>query len=91
MSAKNSLKMIAIAAWTSIILIAYATLAHVGFVYAVYYKLALFLMRPEMKTYAHLEHIIAFAAVGALFHLRLSLRRPPTTRAHTLHSPARKL
>jgi VanZ family protein len=63
----NILKMIAIAAWASIIFITYATLAHVGFVYSIYYKLAPLLMRPEMKTYAHFEHIIAFAVVGALF------------------------
>jgi hypothetical protein len=51
----------------SIIFIAYATLTHVGFVYAIYYMLSPFLLRPEVKTYAHFEHIIAFAVVGALF------------------------
>jgi VanZ family protein len=67
MSSKNILKIITVAAWAAIIFIAYATLAHVDFVYAIYYKLAPFLMRPEIKTYAHIEHMIAFAVVGALF------------------------
>jgi VanZ family protein len=51
----------------SVISIGYATLAHVGFVYSIYFKLSPFLMRPEMRTYVHLEHVIAFAALGALF------------------------
>jgi VanZ family protein len=67
MRTKNILRLITAAAWVSIIAIAYATLAHVGFVYSIYYKLSPILMRPEMTTYAHLEHIIAFAVVGALF------------------------
>ncbi len=54
-------------AWASIIFIAYATLTRVGFVYSIYYGLAPFLMRPEMQTFAHIEHIVAFAIVGALF------------------------
>ncbi|WFU18768.1 VanZ family protein [Bradyrhizobium sp. CB3481] len=55
------------AAWVAITAIAYATLTHVGFVYAIYFKLAPYLMRPAMQTYAHFEHVIAFAFVGALF------------------------
>lgn len=55
------------AAWIAVIAIAYATLTHVGFVYAIYFKLSPFLMRPAMQTYAHFEHVIAFAIVGALF------------------------
>src|SRR5438445_13556687 len=55
------------AAWIAIITIAYATLTHVGFVYAIYFKLAPFLMRPAMQTYAHFEHVIAFALLGTLF------------------------
>jgi VanZ family protein len=54
-------------AWSSIIFIIYATLTRVGFVYSIYYKLSPYLMQPEMKTYAHLEHVIAFAMLGALF------------------------
>jgi len=54
-------------AWASIIFIAYATLTRVGFVYDIYYKLSPYLMRPEMKTYAHFVHITAFAVLGAVF------------------------
>jgi hypothetical protein len=57
------------AAWIAIIVIAYATLTHVGFVYGIYFKLAPYLMRPAMQGYAHFEHVIAFASVGALFGL----------------------
>ncbi len=60
-------KLIIVAAWASIALLAYATLTHVGFVYSIYYKLAPFLMRPAMRNYAHAEHIIAFTIFGALF------------------------
>jgi VanZ family protein len=67
MRTKSIFRLITLAAWASIIFIAYATLARVGFVYSIYYKLSPFLMRPEMKTFAHFEHIIAFAFVGALF------------------------
>lgn len=56
-----------VAAWVAVIAIAYATLTHVGFVYTIYFKLAPYLMRPEMQTYAHFEHVIAFACLGALF------------------------
>lgn len=57
------------AAWIAIVAISYATLTHVGFAYAIYFKLAPFLMWPAMRTYAHFEHVIAFAFVGALFGL----------------------
>jgi VanZ family protein len=60
-------KLITIAAWTSIVALAFATLARVGFVYAIYYKLAPHLMRPGMRLYAHFEHVIAFTVLGALF------------------------
>jgi len=62
-------KMIITAAWASIAAIAYATMARVGFVYSVYFKLSPILMRPEMRTYAHFEHAVAFAVFGALFYL----------------------
>src|SRR5829696_2032417 len=55
------------AAWTAVIAVAYATLTHVGFVYRIYFKLSPFLMRPAMQTYAHFEHVIAFALLGFLF------------------------
>jgi VanZ family protein len=67
MNTKNIFKMVAVAAWISLIAIAYATLTHVGFVYSIYFKLSPILMQPQMRTYAHLEHIVAFAVVGALF------------------------
>lgn len=54
-------------AWIAVFTIAYATLTHVGFVYSIYFKLAPFLMHPAMRTYAHFEHVIAFALLGALF------------------------
>jgi VanZ family protein len=60
-------KLIIVAAWASVAVLAYATLTHVGFVYSIYYKLAPLLMRPAMRTYAHVEHVIAFAIFGALF------------------------
>jgi VanZ family protein len=47
--------------------VAYATLTHVGFVYSIYFKLAPFL-HANMTTYAHFEHVIAFAFFGALFY-----------------------
>jgi hypothetical protein len=61
-----SQKIIMMAAWASAAVLAYATLTHVSFVYSIYHKLAPFLMRPA-RYYAHVEHVIAFAAFGALF------------------------
>lgn len=60
-------KLVTIAAWLSVAILAYLTLTQVGFVYSIYFKLAPFLMDVNMKTYAHFEHIIAFAVFGALF------------------------
>jgi VanZ family protein len=60
-------RLIMAGAWIAIIAIAYATLTHVGFVYAIYYKLAPVLMGPEMRTYAHFVHVLAFVLLGALF------------------------
>jgi hypothetical protein len=60
-------KLIIGAAWASAALLAYATLTHVGFVYSIYYRLAPLLMWPAMRSYAHVEHVIAFAIFGALF------------------------
>jgi VanZ family protein len=47
--------------------LANATLTHVGFVYSIYFRLAPFL-HTKMTTYAHFEHVIAFAFFGALFY-----------------------
>jgi VanZ family protein len=60
-------KLMIIAAWASILALAFATLTHVGFMYSIYYKLAPFLMRPGMRFYAHFVHVIGFAVFGALF------------------------
>jgi hypothetical protein len=67
MMKRSIARLIIAAAWIAIIAIAYATLTRVGFVYAIYFKLAPILMRPDMRMYAHFEHIIAFAVIGALF------------------------
>jgi VanZ family protein len=75
MSRDNISKLMTAAAWASIAVIAYATLTHVGFVYSIYFKLSPILMRPEMRNYAHFEHLISFAVVGMLFSLAYP-RRP---------------
>jgi hypothetical protein len=72
MPANTITKLLVVAAWASIGFIAYATLTHVRFVYAIYFLLAPMLLRPEMKTYAHFEHVIAFAVFGTLFCLAYS-------------------
>jgi hypothetical protein len=77
MQRTNVTRLVTAAAWAAILVIAYATLTKVGFVYAIYFKLSPFLMRPEMQNYAHFEHIIAFAILGTLFgfaHPRRTLR-----------------
>ena len=60
-------KLIIVSTWASVAVLAYATLTHVGFVYSIYYRLAPHLMLPAMRSYAHVEHVIAFAIFGALF------------------------
>jgi VanZ family protein len=67
MPANTMTKLLIVAAWASIGFIAYATLTHIRFVYAIYFALAPMLFRPEMQTFAHFEHVIAFAVFGALF------------------------
>ena len=69
MQRRNVNRLIIAAAWAAILIIAYATLTKVGFVYGIYFKLAPLLRQPEMQTYAHFEHVIAFAILGALFTL----------------------
>jgi hypothetical protein len=64
---RRIVRLVTATAWIAVVLIAYATLTHVGFVYAIYFKLSPFLMQPAMQTYAHFEHVIAFAVLGALF------------------------
>src|SRR5689334_3790874 len=60
-------RLIGLAAWVSIAALAFLTLTHVGFVYSIYFKLAPFL-HAKMTTYAHFEHVIAFALFGGLFY-----------------------
>jgi len=60
-------KFMIIAAWASIVALAFATLTHVGFMYSIYYRLAPLLMRPGMRFYGHFAHVIGFAVFGALF------------------------
>jgi VanZ family protein len=62
-------KLIAAVAWASVAVIAYATLTHATFVYAVYDWLSPLLLRPQLGTYVHLEHIGAFALMATLFGL----------------------
>ena len=54
-------------AWMTIATIAYLTLAHVGLVYSIYFKLSPWLLNIGIKKYAAIEHFVAFAMLGALF------------------------
>lgn len=65
----NIARLAAAFAWIVIAVIAFATLTNIGFVYSLYYKLSPWLMHPDVKTYAHIEHVVAFAVLGALFAL----------------------
>ena len=67
MHRNNVTRLVTIAAWVAIMAIAYATLTRVGFVYAIYFKLAPLFRGPAMQTFAHFEHIAAFALLGTLF------------------------
>ena len=67
MSRKNLGGLVATIAWIAILAIAFATLTRVGFAYSIYFKLSPMLMGLGMKSYAHFEHIFAFALLGALF------------------------
>lgn len=58
-----------VVAWLAVLAVAYATLMHVGLIYSIYFKVAPFVMQPEMKTYGHFVHIIAFGVLGAVFSL----------------------
>jgi hypothetical protein len=60
-------KLIIISAWASIVMVFYATVTDVGFVYSLYFKLSPFLMQTDMRSFARFEHVIAFACVGAIF------------------------
>ena len=45
----------------------YATVTDVGFVYSLYFKLSPFLMQTDMRSFARFEHVIAFTCVGSIF------------------------
>jgi hypothetical protein len=59
-------KFIMISAWTSIVMVFYATVTDVGFVYSLYFKLSPFLMQTDMRSFARFEHVIAFTCVGSI-------------------------
>jgi hypothetical protein len=67
MQTRHVIRLVQFAAWASIAVIAYFTLARVGVMYSIYFKLSPYLMRPHMHTYAHFEHVIVFAMFGAIF------------------------
>jgi VanZ family protein len=56
-----------ISAWTSIVMVFYATVTDVAFVYSLYFKLSPFLMQTDMRSFARFEHVIAFTCVGSIF------------------------
>jgi VanZ family protein len=58
-----------LAAWASIGLIAYLTLAHIGVVYSIYFRLAPWLLNVGIGKYVAAEHFGAFALFGALCFL----------------------
>lgn len=72
MRANTITKLLVVAAWASIGFIAYATFIHVRFAYAIYFMLAPMLLGPDMITYAHFEHVLAFAFFGTLFFFAYS-------------------
>src|SRR5260370_21731117 len=86
MSRGTIFKVMTAAAWASIAVIAYATLTHVGFVYSIYFRLSPILMRPQMRNYAHFEHLISFRALGRVFSLACP-RRPPLGGCTALGGP----
>lgn len=63
------------AAWGSIAIIAYATLARVAVVYQVYDTVAPVIAHPSVAHYVHFSHVFAYAITGALFALAYP-RRP---------------
>jgi hypothetical protein len=66
MEMRHFIRLIQIAAWASFAVIAYLTLAHVGLVYSIYFKLAPLLSHIGMREFDAVEHFLAFALFGAL-------------------------
>jgi VanZ family protein len=58
---------IVVAAWASVAAVVYATLSKLELIYRLYYFLAPFLNYPSMRTYATIEHLVAYGVVGMLF------------------------
>jgi hypothetical protein len=56
-------------AWSAMIATAYVTLARADLVNEFYLRLSPLLFRPDRVTYGFIVHILAFAALGALFTL----------------------
>lgn len=55
-----------LSAATLIVMIAYLTLANVGVVYSIYYRLSPWLLHVGIGKYVAIEHFTAFALFGAL-------------------------
>jgi VanZ family protein len=53
-------------AWATVAVLAYMTLGRVGLVYAIYFKLAPWVGNPSVEKYALVEHMAAYALLGAL-------------------------
>lgn len=69
------IRTIQIVAWTFFVIIVYATLTHVAFVYSIYHALGPWLLRPEIKAYALLEHVNRVCDPGRDFFVSLSRTR----------------
>jgi hypothetical protein len=67
METRHVIRLAQFAAWASIAVIAYFSLARVGVIYSIYFKLCPYLMWSDMHIYAHFEHVIGFAMFGAIF------------------------
>lgn len=63
-------------AWFAMTAIAYLTFARAGLVNELYLRLSPLMMRPDRVTYGFIVHVLAFAALGALFILAYPRRLP---------------
>src|SRR6185312_2807987 len=61
------MRMAQVIAWSAIAVIAYLTLAHVGLIYSIYFKLSPLLLNIGVRKYAAVGHFVAFALLGTLF------------------------
>jgi hypothetical protein len=67
-------RLVQFAAWLSIAVIAYFTMASVSVVYSIYQALSPWLMHLGIGNYAVLEHLIVFALFGAIFYIAYPAR-----------------